>query len=69
MNVDTNLPRHVQKIRFVLIQLVRPRILHGLTPRFFYEHRKGTNDHEQPRPVPLVPMLFGGRLRHALSEP
>ena len=27
--------------------------------RFFLD-RNGTNDHEQPRSVPLVPMLFRG---------
>ena len=27
--------------------------------RFFLD-RNGTNDHEQPRSVPLDPMLFGG---------
>ena len=29
--------------------------------RFFTYCNNGTNDHEQPRSVPLVPMLFGGR--------
>ena len=58
MDVDTNLPWHVQKIPFVPIRLARPRILHG--PKHVFLDRNGTNDHEQPRSVPLVPMLFGG---------
>ena len=58
MDEDTNLLWHVQKIRFVPIRLARPRILHG--PKRIFLGRNGTNDHEQPRSVPLVPMLFGG---------
>ena len=58
MGVDTNLPWHVQKIPFVPIRLARPRILHG--PKHGFSDRNGTNRHEQPRSVPLVPMLFGG---------
>ena len=56
MDVDTNVLWHVQKIPFVLIRLARPRILHG--PKHIFLHRHGTHDHEQPRSVPLVPLLF-----------
>ena len=48
---------HVQKLRFVLIRLARPRILQG--PENVFLLRDGTNDYEQPRSVPFVPMLFG----------
>ena len=58
MDVDNNLPWHVQKMPFVPIRLAGPRILHG--PKHVLLHRNGTNDHEQPRSVPLVPMLAGG---------
>ena len=61
MNVDTNLPWHVQKIPFVPIRLARPRVLHGLKHVFL--DRSGTNDHEQPRSVRLIPMLFGGGVK------
>ena len=52
---------YVQKIPFVPIRLARPRILHGPEPEHVFLDRSGTNDHEQPRSVPLVPKLFGGR--------
>ena len=55
--VDTNWSWHVQKIPFVPIWLARPRILRG--PKHVFLGRNGTNDHEQPRSVPLVPMLSG----------
>ena len=58
MDVAPILPWHVKKVSFVLIQLARPRIMHGPTPVFL--DRNGTNDNEQPRSVPLVPILFGG---------
>ena len=58
MDVDNNLPWHVQKMPFVPIRLARPRILDG--PKHVLVHRNGTNDHEQPRSVLLVPMLSGG---------
>ena len=54
MVVGNNLLWHVQKIPFVPIRLARPRILHE--PKHFILGRKGTNDHEHPRSVPLVPM-------------
>ena len=66
MDVDNNLPWHVQKIPFVSIRLAGPRILHG--HKHVFLHRNGTNDHEQPRSVPLVPMLSGGGLRHTLTS-
>ena len=31
-----------------------------MDPNTFFLDRNGTNDHEQPRSVPIVPMLFGG---------
>ena len=58
MDVDTNLLWYVQSIPFVPIRQARPRILHG--PKHVCLGTNGTNDHEQPRSVPLVPMLFGG---------
>ena len=58
MDVDTYLSWHVLKIPFVPIRLASPRILHG--PKHVFLGRNGTNDHEQPRSVPLVSMLFGG---------
>ena len=64
--VDTNWSWHVQKIPFVPIRLARPRILHG--PEHVILHRNGTNDHEQPRSVSLVPKLPGGGLRHTLTS-
>ena len=30
------------------------------TQTHFFLHRNRRNDHEQPRSVPLIPMLFGG---------
>ena len=59
MDANTNVLWHVQKIPLVLIRLARPRIMHG--PKHVVLHRRhGTNNHEQPRSVPLGPMLFGG---------
>ena len=57
VDVDTNLPWHVQKIPFVPIRLARPRILHE--SKLVFLDRRGTYDHEQPRSVPLVPMPLG----------
>ena len=73
MGVDTYLrnnsllvsSRHVRRTPFELIRLARPRILHGL--KHVFSHRNGTKDHEQPRSVPLVPMLFGGGLGCVLT--
>ena len=53
--VDTNWSLHVQNISFVPIWLAGSRILRG--PKHVFFDRNGTNDHEQPRSVPLVPML------------
>ena len=58
MGVDDNLGMYVQKIPFVPIQLARPRILQG--PKDVCLDKNEANDHEQPRSVPLVPMLPGG---------
>ena len=58
MDVDANMSWHVRKMPFVPIRLARPRIVHG--PKHVCLDRNGTNDHEKPRSVPLVPMLFGG---------
>ena len=44
-------------IPFVPIRLARPRVLRG--PKHAFLGRNGMNEHEQPRSVPLVPMLFG----------
>ena len=48
---------YVQNIPFVPIRLARPWILRG--PKHVFSDRNGTNDHEQPRSVPLVLMLSG----------
>ena len=58
MDVNTNLRWHAPKILLVPIRLARPGILH-VTKNVFSD-RNGTNDHEQPRSVSLVPMLLGG---------
>ena len=52
------LPWHVQNIPFVPIRLARPRVLHG--PKRIFLDRNGTNDHGQPRSVPIVLMLLVG---------
>ena len=49
---------YVQKIPLVLTRLARPRILHE--PKHVFLDRNETNDHEQPRSVPFVPVLFEG---------
>ena len=54
MDVDTKLPWRVQNIMFVLIRLARPTNVPG--PQHDFLHKNGTNDHEQPRPIPLVPI-------------
>ena len=67
MDVDIFLPWHAQKIPpFVPIRLARPRILHG--PKHVCLDWNGTNELEQPRSVPLVPMIFSleGEVRHSL---
>ena len=56
MTVDTDLPWRVQDLPPVLIRLATPRILHG--PKHFFSRSNGTNDHEQPLCVRLVPMLY-----------
>ena len=61
MDVDNSLPWRVQNLPFVPIRLAGPRIQHE--PKHVLLHRLGrkvTSDHEQPRSVRLVPMLFGG---------
>ena len=66
MWIPINWSWHVQNLPFVPIRLARPRILRG--PKHVVLDRNGTNDHEQPRSVPLVPMLSGRvNKRHALA--
>ena len=63
MGVGIDLPKYAQYISFALIRLARPRILHG-PRRVFFLHRNGTEDHEQPRSVPLRSSPFSlGRVK------
>ena len=60
MDVETNLPWHVCA-KYTVRADSAGEAQGSAWPKHVFLDRNGTNDHEQPHSVPLVPMFFGGR--------